>query len=172
MGANVLGCNGVVLLVGGGVSSIATRQWWLCYSQDQSTLSLEALIGIRIIYIYRNEYSYVFVSVYALCLKKNCIGLLKTIGLTMMGVGTGDAPAPGVDMIAGSQLPPFYTAWGHRHPLVHLEKFEATTEINWRQNDTTFNSGGSYIYNDQVCSDDRWHISGLCKCRPSPIRIA
>jgi len=36
--------------------------------------------------------------------------LIKTIGLTMMGKGIGKAAAPGVDMIAGSELPPFSTA--------------------------------------------------------------
>jgi len=38
------------------------------------------------------------------------MGLIKTIGLTMMGKGLGMAAAPGEDMIAGSELPPFYTA--------------------------------------------------------------
>ena len=50
------------------------------------------------------------------------MGLIKTIGLTMMGKGLGMAAAPGEDMIAGSELPPFYTARDHRHPPVHKEK--------------------------------------------------
>ena len=48
---------------------------------------------------------------------------------------------------------------------------QATRESNWSQNDTTFNSDGSYIYGDHIYSDDRWHIFGLCKCQPRPIRI-
>ena len=48
---------------------------------------------------------------------------------------------------------------------------QATRESNWSQNDTTFNSDGSYIYSDHIYSDDGCHIFGLCKCRPRPIRI-
>ena len=33
-----------------------------------------------------------------------------TIGLTMMSVGNDSFIKPGVDVIAGSELPPFYTA--------------------------------------------------------------
>jgi len=33
-----------------------------------------------------------------------------TIGLTMMAVNIGSATAPGVDMIAAPELPPFYFA--------------------------------------------------------------
>lgn len=36
----------------------------------------------------------------------------------MMGVDI----APGVDVIAGPELPPIYTARGHSHPPIHKEK--------------------------------------------------
>lgn len=38
------------------------------------------------------------------------VGLIKTIGLTMIGVGIGSVFAPDVDVITESKLPPFYTA--------------------------------------------------------------
>ena len=95
----------------------------------------------------------------------------------MMGIDTCMVTyfAPDVDMIAGSELPPFYTAWFHSHPVHNWrllgKNVQATTEIKWRQNDTAFNSDGSYIYSHHVYSDDGWHISGLCKCWPRPIKI-
>jgi hypothetical protein len=48
--------------------------------------------------------------------------LKKTIGLTMMVEAMEKAVAPGVDVISGSELPPFYTVWEQRHPRFHKEK--------------------------------------------------
>ena len=95
----------------------------------------------------------------------------------MMGIDTCMVTyfAPDVDMIAGSELPPFYTAWFHSHPVHNWrllgKNVQATTEIKWRQNDTAFNSDGSYIYSHHVYLDDRmayiWIMQMPAKAHPN-----
>ena len=100
----------------------------------------------------------------------------------MMGVGIGKAFAPSIDVITAPQLPPFYTAWQHCHPPVHIyvineksaRKGTPSRETRRKNGSTTFKSDGSdHIYSDHIYWDDAWismvwHMFCLANAHQSP----